>query len=152
MLQRIQTIYLLLVSFLTALLLFFPLAVIGANDDFYSFSVTGIKHFINDEVSVPAWGLLFMTISISLIALITVFLFKRRMLQIRFTIFNFILKLGLYGVIAYLLWDMKSGVENFVFDPKIAMCLPAVCLILDYLAIRNIGADEALVRSLDRLR
>ncbi|MBO1736931.1 DUF4293 family protein, partial [Barnesiella sp. GGCC_0306] len=25
-------------------------------------------------------------------------------------------------------------------------------LILDYLAIRNIGADEALVRSLDRLR
>ena len=32
------------------------------------------------------------------------------------------------------------------------MLSPVIALILDYLAIRNIGADEALVRSLDRLR
>ena len=35
---------------------------------------------------------------------------------------------------------------------KIALTFPFISLILNYLAIRNIGADEALVRSLDRLR
>ena len=35
---------------------------------------------------------------------------------------------------------------------KFALSFPLVSLILNYLAIRNIGADEALVRSLDRLR
>ena len=42
--------------------------------------------------------------------------------------------------------------EGASVSVKIALSFPLVNLILDYLAIRNIGADEALVRSLDRLR
>ena len=51
---------------------------------------------------------------------------------------------------------LQQGDALFSFDAsvsvKIALSFPLVNLILDYLAIRNIGADEALVRSLDRLR
>ncbi|MDD2416431.1 MAG: DUF4293 family protein [Parabacteroides sp.] len=35
---------------------------------------------------------------------------------------------------------------------EFALSFPLVNLILTYLAVRNIGADEALVRSLERLR
>ena len=42
--------------------------------------------------------------------------------------------------------------EGASVSVKIALSFPLVNLILDYLAIRNIGADEALVRSLDSLR
>jgi hypothetical protein len=35
---------------------------------------------------------------------------------------------------------------------KIPMSFPLIAIILDYLSIRAIGKDEALVRSLDRIR
>jgi hypothetical protein len=35
---------------------------------------------------------------------------------------------------------------------NIAVVFPLIAIILDYLAIRNIGKDEALVRSIDRIR
>jgi hypothetical protein len=35
---------------------------------------------------------------------------------------------------------------------RISAAFPLIAIILNYLAIRNIGADEALIRSLERLR
>jgi hypothetical protein len=35
---------------------------------------------------------------------------------------------------------------------KISILFPIVAIILDYLAIRGIGKDEALIRSIDRIR
>ena len=105
------------------------------------------------ELLYPTWGLFALTAIISLIALITIFLFKKRILQIRLCIFNALLILGFYGLFAFFAWTVKGdmGVDAS-FSVKFALAFPVVSLILDYLAIRNIGADEALVRSLDRLR
>ena len=47
---------------------------------------------------------------------------------------------------------LKDQLAGAALSVKIALSFPIIALILDYLAIRNIGADEALVRSLDRLR
>ena len=49
MLQRIQTVYLLLVTILMLSLLFLPLAVLQGGDNFYSFDVWGLscKHILN---------------------------------------------------------------------------------------------------------
>ena len=47
---------------------------------------------------------------------------------------------------------MEGKFTDIALNVKIALSFPIIALILDYLAIRNIGADEALVRSLDRLR
>ena len=67
-------------------------------------------------------------------------------------VFNAILMLGFYGLFAFFYWDLGNQKEIFSLSLKIAFSFPLISLILDYLAIRNIGADEALVRSLDRLR
>lgn len=150
MLQRIQTVYLLIIVALTIAILFLPLAVLQSGDQLFTFDATGISTMAaQPELIYPTWGLFALTIVISLLALLTIFLFKKRILQIRICVFNAILMLGFYGLFAFFYWDLGN---LFSLSLKIAFSFPLISLILDYLAIRNIGADEALVRSLDRLR
>lgn len=153
MLQRIQTVYLLIIVALTIATLFLPLAILNVGDQFYSFDATGLSSMVSQpELIYPTWGLFALTACIALIALITIFLFKKRILQIRLCVFNAFLMLGFYGLFAFFIWTIKGEMEGAGFGLKFALSFPLVALILDYLAIRNIGADEALVRSLDRLR
>ena len=153
MLQRIQTVYLLIIVALMVATLFLPLAMFQAGDQFYSFDATGISTIAaTPELVYPTWGLFALTAVISILALVTIFLFKKRMLQIRLCIFNGILMLGFYGLFAFFVWILKDQLNDAALSVKIALSFPLISLILDYLAIRNIGADEALVRSLDRLR
>ncbi|MDR0431620.1 MAG: DUF4293 domain-containing protein [Tannerellaceae bacterium] len=152
MLQRIQTVYLLIIAILAAVMLFLPLAVLQAGNNFYTFDVFGVTSVAAEsELVHSTWGLFIITALIALLALITLFLYKKRMLQIRLCIFNAFLMLGFYGFFAYLMFIMKQQLD-LSFSVRIALSFPIICLILDYLAIRNIGADETLVRSLERLR
>lgn len=153
MLQRIQTVYLLIIVALTVAMLFLPLAVLQSGDQLFCFDATGISTLANQsELVYPTWGLFVLTAIIALLALFTIFLFKKRMLQIRLCIFNAILMLGIYGMVAFFIWNLEGQLDEVTFSVKFALSFPIISLILDYLAIRNIGADEALVRSLDRLR
>ena len=118
-----------------------------------SFDASGLSTMIGEpELLYPAWGLFALTAIIAIIALVTIFLYKKRILQIRLCVFNALLILGFYGFFAFLIYSLKGDMEGASVSVKIALSFPLVNLILDYLAIRNIGADEALVRSLDRLR
>jgi len=151
MLQRIQTVYLLIIAVLISLMLFMPLAVLQAGNDFYTFDVFGVMSVASSEIIFSTWGLFVLTALIALLALVTIFCYKKRMLQIRLCIFNAILMLGFYGFFIYLVFVMKQQLDVSI-NVRIALSFPVICLILDYLAIRNIGADETLVRSLERLR
>ena len=150
MLQRIQTVYLLIIVALTVATLFLPLAVLQQGDALFSFDASAMIG--EPELLYPAWGLFALTAIIAIIALVTIFLYKKRILQIRLCVFNALLILGFYGFFAFLIYSLKGDMEGASVSVKIALSFPLVNLILDYLAIRNIGADEALVRSLDRLR
>ena len=163
MLQRIQTVYLLIIVALTVATLFLPLAVLQQGDALFSFDASGLSTMIGEpELLYPAWGLFALTAIIAIIALVTIFLYRKRILhrqwikdrilQIRLCVFNALLILGFYGFFAFLIYSLKGDMEGASVSVKIALSFPLVNLILDYLAIRNIGADEALVRSLDRLR
>ena len=134
--------------------IFLPLANLEIDNNFYLFDATGLTTIATEQSDLiyPAWALLALSSVIALIAMVTIFLFRKRILQIRLCIFNAILMLGFYGLFIYQIWDIKQTVEVMSFTGKIALTFPLICLILDYLAIRNIGADEILVRSLDRLR
>lgn len=153
MIQRIQTVYLLLVSILMLALLFLPLAVLQTGDMFYAFDVFGLNTFLGEkELVYPTWGLLVLNVTSMILALITIFLFKKRLLQIRLTVFNTILLVCFYGLFAYMIYIFKGDFSTLSYNLKFAAAFPAVAIVLNYLAIRNIGADEALVRSLERLR
>lgn len=134
--------------------LFLPLAVIQVGSEFYTFNATGVMTMgAEPELVYPTWALVALTGISALIGWVTIFLYKRRMLQIRLSVFNAILMIGFYAVFGFFVYSMKDGLgEASSFSLKIGLCLPLIALILDYLAIRNIGADEMLVRSLNRLR
>jgi len=130
-----------------------PLAILNTTSQYYTFDVTGVSTIVPEaELVYPTWGLFVLTALIALLSVITIFLYKKRMLQIRICIFNAILMLGFYGFFIFLIYTMKNQLGDLSVNVRIALAFPFISLILDYLAIRNIGADETLVRSLDRLR
>jgi len=153
MIQRIQTVYLLIVSVLNLLVVFMPLATVQADGIFYSFDASGMSTTTAPEALVyPTWALMALAALVSLLALATIFFYQRRMLQIRLCTFNTLLIVGFYGLFAFYLWRLAGTTDAFTFNFQIPLAFPLVSLILNWLAIRAIGADEMLVRSLDRLR
>ena len=84
-------------------------------------------------------------------SVLTIFLFKKRFLQIRICGLNIGLLAGLTGLILYTLHSLGKNIEG-TLNYSISMFLPILGIILTILAIRAIGRDEALIKSVDRLR
>ena len=149
MIQRIQSVYLLVVTILMIICMCSPVGSIIANTQ-------EISEFGNLCITLPdgtkdyaTWALFTILLVASILSFGTIFLFKKRMLQIRLTIFNSILLIGYYlTLIAYIF----MLAEDTTFSASWTICLPFVAIILNWLAIRGIGADEALVKAYDRLR
>jgi flagellar basal body-associated protein FliL len=80
---------------------------------------------------------------------VIIFLYKKRILQIRILVFSVVLLLGLFGLFFYFTYAGFTGAKVAF---KVPVVFPVVAVILDYLAIRAIGKDEALIRSLNRIR
>ncbi len=147
MIQRIQTVYILIAAVFTAMLFNFDFAELAVNGEVYIFDVTGIMH--GDEVifdGLPVMGFIGLIV---LLHVAVIFMYKNRIRQIRVLAFTIILLLGLLGIMFYFL---HAGFENAEVVYNVPMTFPLIAAILDYLAIRAIGKDEALVRSLDRIR
>jgi len=61
----------------------------------------------------------------------------------------FLLLFGLFCLFFYFTYFSFSGAK---ISFEIGIVLPLVAIVLDYLAIRAIDKDEALIRSIDRIR
>ena len=135
MIQRIQTVYLLIIVALMIATLFLPLTVLQAGESLCSFDASGISTMLTDqpELLYPTWGLFALTAIIALISL-----YRKRILQIRLCIFNAILMLGFYGLYAFYVWTVSKDLGDVDITGKIALTFPFISLILNYLAIRNI--------------
>lgn len=150
MLQRIQSIFLLLASACMLVASVAPLATFLYNGDAVVFEAMGMY---KDGVPTDStWGLFALGAIGSILALITFFLYKNRMLQIRLSVINIVVMIGFYLFFGFLIYRLNPS-ANLEFQ-KIGMgiIMPVIAIIFTYLAIRRIAADEALVRSLNRLR
>ena len=149
MIQRIQTLYLLAVVALGISLLWLPVVqlVTPADTDLQVWELSAL----GGAPLQGLWGLTLTTLLIPLLALIDIFLFKKRLLQARLNIFTVLLCLGYYGVLAIYIWQAKLalGVEWHILPWA---SFPLVCLVLTLMATRRILKDEALVRAADRIR
>ena len=149
MIQRIQTVYLLLIVALCIALIFLPVLQLVTPEEadlqVWELRATGGAPLQG------LWGLLVTTALIPLLALIDIFLYKKRILQARLNIFLAMLCLGYYGVLAIYVWQAKLalGVDWHVLPWA---SFPLVCFVLTLMATRRILKDEALVRAADRIR
>lgn len=150
MLQRIQTVFLLLASAAMLVASVTPLATFLHNGDRVVFEAMGI--YLNGSLSDSTWGLFAVGAFSAVLALFTVFLYRNRILQMRLSIFNMVLMIGFYLYFGFIIFKLNPA-ENLQFQKVgIGIIMPIIAIILTVLAIRKIGADETLVRSLDRLR
>ena len=164
MIQRIQTLYLLLIVIAATVLLWLPVLSFTSAEDAelqrYA-TLTAMKgieeQVVVDSPDAPAlslqgtWGLAVTTILIAVLALVDIFLYNKRILQARWNIFLACLCVGYYGVLWMFAWfgKMNLGLSWHIMP---AAGVPLVCLVLTLMATRAILKDEALVRAADRLR
>lgn len=148
MLQRIQTVYLLIASVLMLAATVTPLATFYYEGNAVVFEAMGM--YQDGNITDSTWGLFAVGAISSLLALVTVFLYKTRMLQIRLSVFNIVVMIGFYLYFGFLIFRINPELQFQKIGVGIIM--PVIAVILTYLAIRKIGADEMLVRSLNRLR
>lgn len=120
----------------------------GAIFDLGFKGLTGIENIPESFNSTPMSILIAICLAI---CAITIFLYKKRMLQIRLCVGNIVLLVGLEGLMFYYVRLAKQAVGG-LSSYNIVFIFPLVSAILIFLALRAIARDEALVKSLDRLR
>lgn len=155
MIQRMQTVYLLLTTILSVLFLNGHIIrfVNGPKNVLYLGS-DGIRIMDNIGGSETVWILLLLTlliILILLISLITVFMYRKRKIQMKLAtgLIVFVCILILAAVYYYISVTMKYSGE---IKPGINVIILPILLVLSYLAYRGIKRDENIVKSYDRLR
>jgi len=148
MIQRIQTLYLLVTGILMSIALFLPLLTFQTGGMVYEMDA---RQLSGQEETVSTIGLFIVGILSALTALIAIFFYKKRVLQVKLTRLSTILALLFIAYAIYLGFDFSTQL-NAQWHPGITAALPVISVILNCLAIKGIKADEALVRSLDRLR
>jgi hypothetical protein len=137
MLQRIQTIYLLLAFLVTGVLPFLmPLWTMTDGKPYY---------FMQNQLYVVVFGLS------TTLSILSIFTYKKRQNQFVMGRLNIILNLILLGLFVYRSLNL-SGETLAVSEKGIGMFLPIAAIVLLVLANKAIKKDEDLVKSVDRLR
>jgi hypothetical protein len=129
---------------------FFPIAGIDSGGVLYTVDLTGFfsvalgeTTLVDRQYSLMMYGMLVCALNF-----ITIFMYRRRVLQMRLCIYNIILIFGLLGVMLYIIWISPKEAVHF----NLPVVFPLVSAILHYLAFRGIRKDDVMVQALNRLR
>ena len=156
MIQRAQSIYLLLVVILMSFLLFKPFAEVALQDGqvavFYAYAVKKYITKEHSEMIIRTLPVIIMVCLIGLISFMNIFQFNRRIIQMRVCVLNMLLMAGLMILMFYYYYMVKSTLPVESHALKLPVIFPVIGIVLTLLAYRKIHEDEMLVRSYDRLR
>lgn len=134
MIQRIQSVYLLLAAVVSGILIFFfPLYGLGDR-----------PYMILED---PTFVIL--TVLSVLISLFSIFRYRNRQQQVVSGRINIIINFVLFGLILFVYFNSMNVDEAWL---GAGAFMPLIAVILIILANRAIMKDEALVRAADRLR
>ncbi|MCM1034595.1 MAG: DUF4293 domain-containing protein [Paludibacter sp.] len=159
MIQRLQTLWLFLVVVVGTVLCFLsPMQFLTYQEvdtqhtyELLFASMCDTTNPANTWQVMSVWPLAVLEVIIPLLALAIIFLYKRRILQVRLCVVNLVLMFGYYIVLAIYTW---AACANFNVDwyVNLPAALPLVNMVFTFMAMRLILKDEALVRAANRLR
>lgn len=155
MIQRIQTLYLAAASALSVFLLKGPIVgLVAGVTETYELNYKGIYR-IEDGITTglieKSLPLQIILIAVPVLFFIAIFLYKRRKLQMRMTVFASLLQVGSFLLILFYIFYAGTKMDaELIFNIK--LIFPVAGAILGYLAFRNILKDELLIKSYDRIR
>lgn len=136
MIQRIQTIYLVVSAIIMGVLFMWFPVVLGKDGS-----------IIMERNEPLLFGLIFVSIALAIISILS---FKKRQLQFVLNRLNIISNFILLGVFVYRLLTLSG--ETIVSEKGIGVLLPIISIVFLVLANKAIKRDEDLVKSVDRLR
>jgi hypothetical protein len=155
MIQRLQSLYLILTAILSVLFLCgnFITFADSANNS-YMIDLQGLSRFTgeggNEEIE-KLLPLVVLLVLIAFISFVTIFLYKKRKIQMKFALgLIFIGLLLLLGLGYYSVKVIRN--YNAEIIPGVRLILPVLMLVCSILAYRGIRKDEKLVKSYDRMR
>ena len=156
MIQRVQTLYLIAASLVVSSLLWIPMVSFTGGEIEYELNSFGL--FANTalgELVLSTTYMGVMNLLVILLPLLIVFLYKNRILQIRLCYVSWVFMFGLQLFVGYYLYLVNTSIGDLEVSNiryMVSAAMPLIGAIFIYFAYRGIIKDEALVRSLDRLR
>ncbi|MFZ9699987.1 MAG: DUF4293 domain-containing protein [Flavobacteriales bacterium] len=142
MIQRVQTLWMLGAMLSQIILAFLPFA---AGQD-WSYSAWSL---LNGGTGLPGAATLLTAYGMGLIMpFMAIFLYKKRKVQARVLVYGLVSQ-GLFGIFA---WTRALGMEGLELSRCAGLFWPIISIVCLSLAIRGVMKDEALVRSMDRIR
>jgi len=144
MIQRIQSIYLLIATVLSGGLIF-PLNLWITEQGTEFFALDSLS---SDNLVLASVFVLFM--ASALLTLITIFQFKKRQLQFVLGRLTILINFILVGILVYFAQNLSGEMQ--VSEKGIGLLIPIFTIVFVALANKAIKKDEELVKSVDRLR
>ena len=136
MIQRIQTVWLLLASACAFLSMKFPFYFISAHPETLNDQFNATNNMI----------LLILTAILATLCLFTIFVFKQRKLQLWLTILALVI--SLLNIFLYFTYKKDNPGGGIALTSVFVFLIPVFL----FLATRGILRDQKLVKSMDRLR
>ena len=144
MIQRIQSIFMLISAICAGLLLKLPFATSEAN-------ITNHILYNNGSLDLSDNIILMVLVALAtIIAFISIFLFKNRKFQVSSNYIGILFILGALGTAGWLYWSNSPESGNIRLG--MGFLMPIMYLVFSLLAIHFIKKDDNLVKSMDRLR
>ncbi len=159
MIQRIQSIYLLIAAIATIILIFIPIGYITTDEYQYVFNAFVVKLNIPETSIYMSTTYIALLLGVSaILSIVAIFIYKNRKNQTTIVYANMLIFLIAVLVMIYVYPDIifvRKGLMNpddlFNFNYWILACMIPAALGL-YLANRAIKKDEEKVKAADRLR
>jgi len=152
MIQRIQTIWLLLSLAAWGFLFFGPtISFTSDSGGAWVLQASAVKIAESSDSVIKTVPLAILFAVVQFLTFLSVFLYKHRTLQLRITLYTMILQVFSYGLIAlYVIQatrqlDAKPGL-------MFLSIMPLVSFIFSFLALRGIRRDILVLKMVDRLR
>jgi hypothetical protein len=157
MIQRVQTLLLLVAAICFAIACFMPVGFITAHEVYYIITPWMLKESIPDGAIIyPTYFIGMLQVILAIMSFVAIFLYKKRAVQSKFCIAAIIINFILIIIMLWVYPDYVfhgipkiSGAETEYSLWTLLSIVPLVCL---YFANKFIIKDEKMVRAADRLR
>lgn len=152
MIQRKQTLWLLLAAVCLVLTLAIPVGTIISTDlTFSDLTALGFGDDVNAAVGAHTpWGVLTLTALALVAAVLAIFGFKNRAKQLKTT--NIMMLLSALAIVVTYIYVQSYTPEGFMNDLKPGCVLYFVAYAAGFMARRGIRKDDELVKAADRIR
>jgi hypothetical protein len=153
MIQRIQTLYLLIAFALGIVFLFSPLASFSIADLLVELNVIDLNQVsdMNQAMFVDTMPLIIVDLAFVVLMAVSILMYKNRPLQIKMVGFGFLMNTVII-ILGFWYTDTMADKVNALPDYEYGAIIPVISLIFLFMAMRGIRKDTKLIKSMERLR